>query len=252
MRKPCWSPKASRSHHANKSERIIIINDTRHTTSHERLTPLASLDDWQLEHSRQDIRGWPIRDRQGVAIGTVDDMLVDREHERVAAVTLSDGSTVPVERLSICDHHVELKSEGAIGGRERTGIEGGDREERIPIVEEEIKIGKRKVETGGVRVTSHVVEAPVHEQVRLREEHVEVERRPVEGAGVKGKEASALLRDRDVEMRETSEEAVVAKEAMVTEELVVRKEASERVETIDDTVRRTEVDVDKLPGSERR
>jgi hypothetical protein len=46
-------------------------------------------------------------------------------------------------------------------------------------------------------------------------------------------------------MTETAEEAVVAKEARVKEELVVRKTAEEHVENIDDTVRRTEVDVDE-------
>jgi stress response protein YsnF len=42
-----------------------------------------------------------------------------------------------------------------------------------------------------------------------------------------------------------AEEAVVAKEAIVKEELVVRKDTTQRTETVDDTVRRTEVDVDK-------
>jgi hypothetical protein len=52
-------------------------------------------------------------------------------------------------------------------------------EERIPIVEEELKVGKREVERGGARVRSYVRETPVSEQVNLREEHVSVERRPV-------------------------------------------------------------------------
>lgn len=120
-------------------------------------------------------------------------------------------------------------------------------EERIPIVEEELRVGKREVETGAVRVSSHVVEQPVHEQVTLREEHVEVERRPVTGSS--STVGSDAFQERTIEMDATAEEAVVAKEAVVKEEIVVRKEATERSETIEDTVRHTEVDVDRDTGT---
>ncbi|HEX8585619.1 MAG TPA: YsnF/AvaK domain-containing protein [Allosphingosinicella sp.] len=121
-------------------------------------------------------------------------------------------------------------------------------EERIPIVEEELRVGKREVERGGARVRTYVREVPVQEQVTLREEHVSVERRPVEGgqqaqaAAVAGRPED-LLQEREIDMRETAEEAVVQKVASVTEEVVVRKTAEEHVEQISDTVRRTEVDV---------
>ena len=119
-------------------------------------------------------------------------------------------------------------------------------EERIPLVEEELRVGKREVSRGGARVRSYVTEKPVHEQVNLREEHVSVERRPVDRKLERGElDSSDMLRDRTIEMTETAEEAVVGKEARVREELVVKKTAEERVEQIDDTVRRTEVDVDE-------
>jgi uncharacterized protein (TIGR02271 family) len=122
-------------------------------------------------------------------------------------------------------------------------------EERIPVVEEELRVGKREVTRGGARVRSYVQERPVHEQVNLREEHVSVERRPVDQPlGTAELNSGDLLRDRTVEMTETAEEAVVAKQARVTEEVVVRKTAEERQEQIDDTVRRTEVDVEEGTG----
>jgi uncharacterized protein (TIGR02271 family) len=140
---------------------------------------------------------------------------------------------------------------GTAMGAASTGMTGGRRseeieEEHIPIVEEELRIGKREVARGGARVRSYVREVPVHEQVNLRQEHVSVERRPVDQPiGAADLNSGDLLRDRTIEMTETAEEAVVAKEARVREELVVRKTAEERVEQIDDTVRRTEVDVDE-------
>jgi uncharacterized protein (TIGR02271 family) len=119
-------------------------------------------------------------------------------------------------------------------------------DEAIPVVEERLRVGKREVDRGSVRVRSYIVEEPVREQVQLREERVEVERRPVDAPTRPVPKGSPedLFQERTLEVTEHGEEAVVAKEARVKEEVRVRKTASERVEDIDDTVRRTEVDVD--------
>ena len=120
-----------------------------------------------------------------------------------------------------------------------------DRDEVIPIAEEELHVGKREVGGGRVRIRSHVVERPVEEQVTLREEHVSVERRPVDGTLRSGSVNDGdLFRERTVEMEERSEEAVVSKEARVVEEVVVRKDSDQRTQTVSDTVRKTEVEVD--------
>jgi uncharacterized protein (TIGR02271 family) len=121
-----------------------------------------------------------------------------------------------------------------------TGLEQG-REEVIPIVQEELRVGKREVERGGLRARSYVVETPVHEQVTLRQEHVDVERRAVDRPVT---DAESLLQERSFEMTERSEEAVVAKDAVIREEVVIRKDSEQRTETIEDTVRHTEVDID--------
>ncbi|MEO7177774.1 MAG: YsnF/AvaK domain-containing protein, partial [Allosphingosinicella sp.] len=118
-------------------------------------------------------------------------------------------------------------------------------EERIPIVEEELRVGKREVERGGTRVRSYVTETPVREQVNLREEHVSVERRPVDREVSEAELQGDMMQGREIEMTETAEEAVVGKEARVREELVVRKTAEERTETVEDRVRKTEVAVDE-------
>jgi uncharacterized protein (TIGR02271 family) len=117
-----------------------------------------------------------------------------------------------------------------------------DREETIPVVEEQISIQKRAVERGRVRIHTRVIERPIEEQVSLHSEHVSVERRPVDPA-VQPVPPEAF-RDRTIEVTETAEEAVVHKDARIREEVVIRKEAEERAETVRDTVRRTEVDVE--------
>ena len=134
-----------------------------------------------------------------------------------------------------------------MGERDLTARATGTEEEVIPIVEEQLIVGKRDVSQGGVRVRSYVTETPVHEQVRLRDEQVNVERRPV------NRELSAsddAFRERTIDMTATGEEAVIGKTARVVEEVVVSKSAGERVEQIDDTVRRTDVQVDRQDGTD--
>lgn len=147
----------------------------------------------------------------------------------------------------------EYQTRPAAGQSESGQLIGGRsdivQEERIPIVEEQLRVGKREVERGGARVRSYIEERPVSEQVNLREEHVSVERRPVDQViSSSDLQSGDLLRERTVEMRETAEEAVIGKEARVTEEVVVQKTAQQHTETIEDTVRTTRVDVDDNAG----
>ena len=114
----------------------------------------------------------------------------------------------------------------------------------MPIVQEDLKIGKRSVEGGGVRVVSRITETPVSELVRLRQERATVERCPVDRAATDA--AFANFKEGSVEVREMSEEAVVAKTARVVEEVVVGKKVSERSQTVTDTVRKTDVQVERL------
>lgn len=117
----------------------------------------------------------------------------------------------------------------------------------IPIVEEELQVGKRTVERGGVRLYRRVIEIPVEESVTLHEEHVNVQRRPVDRAV--SQSDLAAQGERTIELKETAEEAVVGKTAHVTEEVLVNKEAFERVDQIHDTVRKTEVEVEQIPAT---
>jgi uncharacterized protein (TIGR02271 family) len=118
----------------------------------------------------------------------------------------------------------------------------------IPVVREELHVGKRSVQKGGVRVFNRVEEQPVEEQVRLREEHVHVDRRPADRPAT---EQDFRAHDEVIEVTEMAEEPVVGKSARVVEEVVVGKEATERTETIRDTVRRSDVNVERLGKDER-
>ena len=127
----------------------------------------------------------------------------------------------------------------------RTDVLTGD-SAVIPVVAEELVVGKREVDRGGVRVFSRVVEEPVQASVVLHEEHVVVDRRPVDRAVT---EADLRGGDKVVELTETREEAVVGKSARVVEEVLIGKQASDRSETIRDSVRHTEVDVEEIDAT---
>jgi uncharacterized protein (TIGR02271 family) len=122
-----------------------------------------------------------------------------------------------------------------------TSSEGGT----IQLAEEQLSVGKRAVNRGTTRIRRFVVETPVEEQVSLRDETIRVERRAVTGGTPV---TAADFTEKTVEMTETDEEAVVAKTARVVEEVVVSKDVTERVETIRDTVRRDEVEIEKIQG----
>jgi stress response protein YsnF len=117
-----------------------------------------------------------------------------------------------------------------------------DKNRSIPIIEEELRVGKREVERGGVRIRSRIVERPVEETVRLREERVTVDRntvdRPASGTDFD------TFREGEIEIKQRSEVPVVNKEARVVEEINLNKDVREREETIRDTVRKTEVEID--------
>jgi uncharacterized protein (TIGR02271 family) len=166
---------------------------------------------------------------------TTDEITRERERYRTTPSTAAAGVTATSTRPTPQPARRDLSATG-------------EKETTLPVIEEELQVGKRAVSGGGVRVYSRMTEKPVEEQVQLRTEHVSVERRPVNRA-LSGTDRDAF-KEGTLEMTEMSEEAVVSKQARVVEEVVVRKDVQERTETVRDTVRRTDVEVEKL-GAER-
>lgn len=126
-------------------------------------------------------------------------------------------------------------------------------EETVPVVEEEVEIGKRRVSKGGMRVTTEVTETPVRKTVRLRDETVDVEHHKADRA-LSQREAEAAFEKKTLEMTATSETPKVTKEARVVEEVVLSKKAAEHEKAVEATARRTDVKVERTadrPGTKR-
>jgi len=144
------------------------------------------------------------------------------------------------------DDDLDSDRKAGSGSASAFGSTGSTRttdEQALPVIEEELAVGKRKVQTGAYRVYTRSTSTPVTEDVTLREEHASIERRPVDRAATDADRKEAF-----VEVKETDETPVIQKTARVVEEVVVGKESSQRTETIHDTLRGTEVEVERVDG----
>jgi uncharacterized protein (TIGR02271 family) len=173
----------------------------------------------------------------------------------VLSVTLTDASQAEEAMTVLHAHHpLELEDDlgKATGSASGVGFAtepakvapvGADAGEVIPLAEEQFQVGKRTVESGVTRVRRYVVETPVERDVTLHGERVTIERRvPIQGAVQPG-----AFEERTIEIHETEEVPVVEKSARVVEEVLIRKEATERTETVKDTVRREQVEITGNP-----
>lgn len=238
--------------------------------------PLSQLDDWQLVNSDKDLRGKTLMTDDGRMLGKVREMIVNTDTEYVEALVLDDGTEIPMSEVRLdggtpyymaapasVDLDIDTDRTTAYTDTDRTTAyadtnrpagttEARDDDITIPVMAEEIRVSKRQVEGGGVRVTTRVEEVPVEKQVTLLDEELDVHRRQVDRPA---SEADInTLQDGSFEIREHDEQPVVAKQARVVEEVVIDKDVNERTEQIQDTVRRTDVDVEQLHerGADRR
>lgn len=252
-----------------QGDRIVAAfeNADRARAAREALAA-AGIDNANIEllENRSDLDNWTAMKRHAVpdedahlyaeGLGRGHSLLVIRgaagEHDRIMQVL---GRFNPID---IDDHGAEWRKAGWSGlhpgkaawdARQQTSTGSKTpaetpqaQEQVVPVFEERLNVGKRVVEQGHVRVRVYTVEHPVQEGVTLREQRVAVERRPVDrpASSVPGE----AFKDRTIDVTTHREEPVIAKEARVKEEVVVRQEADQRTETVRDTVRQTEVEVE--------
>jgi uncharacterized protein (TIGR02271 family) len=183
--------------------------------------------------------------------GTVVSVYADsRDEAERAADILDEHGAVNVDEKAT-EYGLESRSTqmGSVNQSDssmnRTEFSDNEESNRsIPVIEEELQVGKREVQTGGMRLRSRIIERPVEESLRLREEHVRIERNPVNRPA--SESDLSTFREGEIEVRERAEVPVVNKQARVVEEINVRKDVEEREETVRETVRKTDVEVENL------
>ena len=161
---------------------------------------------------------------------------------RASSATQQQAALLSQQNQQSQQNSMSSQQGSSIGGSQQLDATGESA--AIPIIEEQLQVGKREVQRGGVRVFQRMVETPVNETVNLREEHVSVERRPVDQP-ISTADLAAF-QEKSIELRESAEEVVVKKTARVVEEVVIGKQVTQRQEQVSDTVRRTEVEVEQL------
>jgi stress response protein YsnF len=116
----------------------------------------------------------------------------------------------------------------------------------LRLAEEQLQIGKKMVETGRTRVRRFTTERDVAEDVTLHEEHAEVMRKALsQPAELKDIDWA----DREIEVAETAEQALVSKTAKVVEEISLRTKGEDHVETIHEKLRRQQADVEQVDAT---
>jgi len=240
----------------------------------ESLTRMSETDDYEVASSDRDVRGWTVQTVDGQAAGKVTDLIVDRALMKVrylevalpnsATTERSAGVLVPIEAADIEPDVREVVVHGlttsdiaalprygstnipapATSTYARKNVDSDTR--RLTRAEEELRIGKRAVQTGEVRVGKHVETEHVRTPVNLAKERVTVERRPVTEATT----GDVRIGDSgEIVVPIMEEQAVVEKRAVLKEELVIAKERLSETETVEAEVRKEQFDID--PNGQR-
>ncbi|HZT15673.1 MAG TPA: PRC and DUF2382 domain-containing protein [Gaiellaceae bacterium] len=231
-------------------------------------------DEWTIERLGE-LRGSPVYDSAGEKIGKVEDLFYDTQTGRpewiglgtglfgtkhllvpvAGAEARDDGVFVPYSKDQVKDSPDvdadELSPadesslygyyglEGGYGDIARAGADEPRDGGSVTRTEEELKVGKRTVEAGQVRVRKWVETEPVEAEVELTRERATVRRERIDEPA-----AGHDFREEEIEVPLRAEEPVVEKQAVAKERISVGKQAERDTRTVTETVRKERVDVD--------
>src|SRR5256714_1732495 len=120
----------------------------------------------------------------------------------------------------------------------------GQEQARVQLTQEELKVGKRQVEYGGVRLRKIIRTETVNQPVELQREEIAIERVPAGQA----KPGSKSFNQEEIYIPLRREEPVVQKESRVTEEVRATKRKQTEKQTVSEQLRKEDVQIDRGPG----
>ena len=112
----------------------------------------------------------------------------------------------------------------------------------VPLSEEEVKVGKRTVGAGEVKLHKTITTEQVNVPVELKREDIVIERVPGHEVESTGKDA---FQEEHIAVPLSREEPIVEKETRVTGAVRVRKTEGVENEPIRESVRREDLDIDE-------
>jgi len=180
--------------------------------------------------------GMPVYAESGQQIGSVEQLHGDGFHVQ--------GQHYGRDRVIRVEHNrVYVRGTRPAGGGTRTAADQTQGEVRVPVAEERLNVGTREAELGEVQVRKTVSEEQQTVPVTLQREEVRV--REVNTPDRPLQPGDDAFREGTIRVPVRGEEAVVAKEAVVTGEVVIDKTRTAEQRQVSDTVRKQRVDVDE-------
>ncbi len=168
--------------------------------------------------------------------------------EKVKDAPAYDGDVSMTEEKEreICSHY------GASPHFEQTGAQAQTtsgqvshttpEQATIQLSEEELKVGKRQVEVGGVRLRKVVRTETVNQPVQLQREEIVIERVPAEQAHTGRQKA---FNEQEVYIPLRREEPVVEKVTNLREEVRARKNTKTDQQQVSDSVRKEDIEIEQ-------
>jgi uncharacterized protein (TIGR02271 family) len=225
-------------------------------------------------------RGQDLHDSNGDKIGKIEEIYLDADSDapewalvqtgmfgtKSTFVPLHDASddggavSVPYDKAQVKDAP-KLDADGELSRHEedelyryygiaRGGTAGRDTsgpttDDAMTRSEEELRVGTTEREAGRVRLRKYVVEDEVTQTVPVQREEVRIEREPITDANRDAAVAGDDITDDEHEVVLHEEEVVVDKQAVPKERIRMDKDTVTDEQTVSETVRKEQVDVDE-------
>jgi uncharacterized protein (TIGR02271 family) len=168
--------------------------------------------------------------------------IADAEVQRIFEYYGVSAAPTPVEATS--QKAAKTSTSTAAAGTSRTAESAS-----VKLHQEELKVGKREVEAGGVRLRKVIRTETINQPVELRREEIVFER--VSGEAARAGEDEGAFREEDIYIPLRREEAVVQKQTRVREEVRVGKRADVERESVSDEVRSEDVEIEETAETRR-
>ncbi len=177
--------------------------------------------------------------RQGMEVYNGNQLLGKIEQIKGQNVMVK-GQTIPLSAFTRMDQNKLYIEQG---GAVQANLQEGEAM-KVAVHEEQLNVGKRQVELGEVQVHKTVTQEQVNVPIELRKEEVHVEQMQVTNRPLQAGEVANAFQEGTITIPVRGEEAVVAKQAVVTGEVVINKDVMAEQQTISDSVRKEHVTVD--------
>jgi uncharacterized protein (TIGR02271 family) len=129
---------------------------------------------------------------------------------------------------------------------------GPTTDDAMTLSEERLDVGMRSEEVGRARLRKYVVTENVTTTVPVSHEEVRIEREPITDANVGNAMDGPAISEEEHEVTLHAERPVVEKEAVPVERVRLDKETVVENETVSEGLRKEEIEVDGITGTDRR